>query len=595
MSLTTLWLESSLLLGIAALMTRSLGRRSAQLRDRIWSLTFLALAALPLLNANLPQVPLAILPATTETATFGAIEPPNPPTRVGASPHPAASPAQTAEGDAARGPGFPTWTLAWLIGALAAAARTAFEMLLLSALARRRATPLPGRQRLLMNAARQSGFRPPPRLCVVERLQVPIVWGWARPTLMLPAWAAEACDERLRMVLLHELTHLKRRDHLMQPLQHLICAAYWLNPLVWLAARWALLERERACDEAVLRGGADRCGYARLLVEAAAQLRSTRRPAAPALTTGHLQRRIVAVLQARGSQRSTVAVWASTLLIASTLLLLAAAEVRRAAPLRTSGEPAVDAGRSLDDLLVTLRSGGSRRAQAAWALGEREDPGAVDALLEALTDDDPELRGMAAWALGEIKSPAALPALLRARLDADVLARAMIVRSIGEVEVESAIPDLIDALRDPQAAVRSAAASALGEFAGRSQATEAVEGALDDVDPGVRQAAVLALRDLAGYAAAPALRRALGDSAASVRGLAAEVLGQLRARDSWRQLAAALRDPVPEVRAQAAEALGRIGDPGAVEALIHATRDPTPAVREWASWAMDEINPGRHR
>jgi HEAT repeat protein len=44
------------------------------------------------------------------------------------------------------------------------------------------------------------------------------------------------------------------------------------------------------------------------------------------------------------------------------------------------------------------------RINAAWALGEIEDPAAIPALTAALRDDrDPEVRRMAAWALGNIE------------------------------------------------------------------------------------------------------------------------------------------------------------------------------------------------
>ncbi len=102
---------------------------------------------------------------------------------------------------------------------------------------------------------------------------VPMVWGWVRPTILLPASAETWTPERKRVVLLHELAHVKRADGLLQWLAHLACALYWCDPLVWLAAHRLRRERERACDDLVLAAGLKPSDYASHLVELARTLR----------------------------------------------------------------------------------------------------------------------------------------------------------------------------------------------------------------------------------------------------------------------------------------------------------------------------------
>ncbi len=72
------------------------------------------------------------------------------------------------------------------------------------------------------------------------------------PVLLLPDAAENWPLERRRVVLLHELAHIKRLDWLTQTLAYIAGSLHWFNPLVWLAARRMRVEREQACDDLVL-------------------------------------------------------------------------------------------------------------------------------------------------------------------------------------------------------------------------------------------------------------------------------------------------------------------------------------------------------
>jgi len=118
------------------------------------------------------------------------------------------------------------------------------------------------------------GFKRRIHLLKTERRRMPMTWGVVRPKVLLPEEAEQWPAERRSVVLLHELAHAQRGDYLTHLIARLICALYWFNPLVWLAARRMVTERERACDDIVLRHGAEPADYAEQVLEISAGLAS---------------------------------------------------------------------------------------------------------------------------------------------------------------------------------------------------------------------------------------------------------------------------------------------------------------------------------
>ena len=133
---------------------------------------------------------------------------------------------------------------------------------------------------------------------------VPLTWGWWRPVILLPAEAARWPAERRRIVLLHELAHVKRCDCLTQLATQIVCAIYWFNPLVWLAARQMRVEREWACDDLVLAGGCKASDYAGHLVDIAGSFRRVPLAAAIAMArSSQLAGRVAAIVDTTRNRR----------------------------------------------------------------------------------------------------------------------------------------------------------------------------------------------------------------------------------------------------------------------------------------------------
>ncbi len=105
-----------------------------------------------------------------------------------------------------------------------------------------------------------------------SNVSVPVVWGLAKPILLLPASSAEWPAERLRVVLLHELAHVKRLDGLTLLVTKAAVALFWFHPLMWSLENIARAECERACDDLVLEAGTKASDYAEHLLSIAKAL-----------------------------------------------------------------------------------------------------------------------------------------------------------------------------------------------------------------------------------------------------------------------------------------------------------------------------------
>jgi beta-lactamase regulating signal transducer with metallopeptidase domain len=100
------------------------------------------------------------------------------------------------------------------------------------------------------------------RLLRSSRISVPVIWGFFRPVLLLPADVVTWPIERLRVVLMHELAHLKRLDGISLLITRAAVSFFWYHPLAWSLERAGRTECERACDDLVLANGTKPSEYA---------------------------------------------------------------------------------------------------------------------------------------------------------------------------------------------------------------------------------------------------------------------------------------------------------------------------------------------
>ena len=314
----------------------------------------------------------------------------------------------------------------------------------------------------------------------------PHVAGLFSSAVMMPPSAAEWTQEARQAALVHELTHIKRADRRTQAIAQLACALYWFNPLVWYAAAGLARERERACDDEVLRFGARPSAYATLLLDLARKPESMWTPAT-ALSMARrsaIEGRLLSILAdaVRVPRRSTRWLVGFSLVTITTTILGA----QTARPSVTPPEiiPAVtpatpkplvrpqmvmalddkdQQNESITNTLVRSLADSDRGVREQAAMGLAITPGndVIDPLIGALKDPDAQVREKAAIGLAFRRDPRIMEPLLAAMEDGDSQVREKAAIALGASGDPRAIPALTRATRDPDSQVREKAVSGL--------------------------------------------------------------------------------------------------------------------------------------
>jgi hypothetical protein len=358
----------------------------------------------------------------------------------------------------------------------------------------------------------------------------------------LPANCVEWTASQRRVVILHELAHVRRRDCVTQLMTECACALYWFHPLIFLAASRLRDERERACDDVVLAAGTSAPDYADHLVDLVgpATRSWSSRPAVAFAAPSHLEQRLRAILDAgqRRTAPGTKAVFVGLACATAVVVLLGAA--------RLSASPSTQQDTSAID----------PAGQVVWTTrvisAETQDR-AVKALALALGDISEEVRAEADRALRRIRGNAGSPLVVRLDCDGNCIGHQPAPSGFDSASAEAAL----------------------------LHSDNVVE----------RRAAVMNVwRD--STSGADALARALFDSDRLVRTLAAMRLDSVFTDAAIPGWIALLEDDDPSLRERAAISLGVIGDPRAIDPLTDLLKDPEIPVRRQVVTAVATIASG---
>ena len=136
---------------------------------------------------------------------------------------------------------------------------------------------------------------------------VPMTYGIFRGVIVVPSDWSKWSDEHRHCVLSHELAHVQRCDVSIQLFARVVAAVYWFNPLVWFAVYRLRVEREFACDDAVLLSGRRPSDYAEALLTTLRKYRRPRCDLGVAMAdSARLDRRVEAILDQKRQRHPPV-------------------------------------------------------------------------------------------------------------------------------------------------------------------------------------------------------------------------------------------------------------------------------------------------
>ena len=300
--------------------------------------------------------------------------------------------------------------------------------------------------------------------------------GLFRPTVLISTLRPWSPDD-LRAVIEHEKCHAAGHDPASQLLFDVAAAIYWFHPLMWIVRHLAALDRERACDDAVLEQGFRPDAYAEMLVRLASPSGAV---GIPISRTAQLESRLHSIIDDRPrkgvTRKALTAIALSTIAAASSI-----AAVTLALPIDdplSERLPVVTATRTItpataeDAALLSALTASAEKPKtwegdlvserARWALGQARDGALLQPLREALDDRDWRVRAYAAWSLAQVGDRESAPRLAALLDDPIWRMRAMAAFALREAADPRAADAMLRVRNDSAWQVRIEVAGYLG-------------------------------------------------------------------------------------------------------------------------------------
>ncbi len=175
---------------------------------------------------------------------------------------------------------------------------------------------------LLRRLEKDRGIKRPIDVVSSHTSLEPGVFGIFKPVLLWPRTiGGRLTDAEVEAILAHELSHVRRYDNLSAALHTVVQAVFWFHPLVWWLGTRLIDERERACDEDVIRLGSEPQAYAESLLKTCEFCVESPLTCVAGVSGSDLKQRIEAIM--RGQTKETLNVWRRVLLATVGLAVIA--------------------------------------------------------------------------------------------------------------------------------------------------------------------------------------------------------------------------------------------------------------------------------
>ena len=343
--------------------------RRPALEHGVWTAVLCGMLLLPVLDLSgrLPEISSSVIVETTLSVPV-----------MPAWPEAAVSPLTTAIGSSDNWRGLAGLLSLMVTSILLLRSMTAWRRVL-QLMARADAIVEPASQELLQSSLQAAKLGHAPKLVSSPEVGTPVVFGFIRPVIILPAtWPAWG-KEKLHAVLLHELAHIARRDGWILAAAALNEAVFWFHPLARRINRRLRALAETACDDHVILVTRDPEGYAETLLEIAAE--GQEEGALPAATPAmahspRISRRIERILRKPGFHSGTLRGAArrrltAACLTAAVLLSLVSPTLGQSSGITLSGSVQDASGARIPEAIVLIvdSAGGNTEATTTSADG----------------------------------------------------------------------------------------------------------------------------------------------------------------------------------------------------------------------------------
>ena len=189
------------------------------------------------------------------------------------------------------------------------------------------------RETLAHSSTTSYGKSRPATLCVSDRVSVPTVIGFVNPAVVIPRWLLhELSTAELQQILLHELAHLQRWDDWTNLAQKILKALLFFHPAAWWIEKQMSLEREMACDDAVVAETANPRAYAECLTHLAEKSFVRRSLALAQAALGRIRQTTLRVAQILNADRPSAPTysWKPAVLLVAGFAIACATGISRA-------------------------------------------------------------------------------------------------------------------------------------------------------------------------------------------------------------------------------------------------------------------------